>query len=45
MSDRISTSAMHATVIGQILSRQTELAKTQSEVASGNASSSKSAAV
>jgi flagellar hook-associated protein 3 FlgL len=35
MTNRISTSAMHATVIGQILARQTELAKTQSEIASG----------
>jgi flagellar hook-associated protein 3 FlgL len=35
MTNRISTSAMHATVIGQILARQTDLAKTQNQVASG----------
>jgi flagellar hook-associated protein 3 FlgL len=35
MSNRISTSAMHATVIAQMMARQTDLAKTQSEVASG----------
>ena len=35
MTTRISTSAMHATVIAQILAKQTELAKTQSQVASG----------
>jgi flagellar hook-associated protein 3 FlgL len=35
MTNRISTSAMHATVIAQIMARQSDLAKTQSEVASG----------
>ena len=35
MTSRISSSAMHATVIAQILAKQTELSKTQAQVASG----------
>ncbi|MEO8308297.1 MAG: flagellar hook-associated protein FlgL [Pseudomonadota bacterium] len=34
-TNRISTSAMHSTVMAQMMARQTALAKTQSQVASG----------